>query len=120
MALTIRDSWCTATTGADHHATMSVQGEYLCDMHAARKLASTLISIAEFDPSDEAVLKPAAELLYKFAARARLEALRAAIRAESISYGELAELQALAPYIEGGDTELAEWAARPEDEFRER
>lgn len=52
--------------------------------------------------------------------RARLEALRAALRSESISYGELAELQVLAPYIEGGDTELAEWAGIPEDEFRER
>lgn len=52
--------------------------------------------------------------------RARLEALRAAIRAEDISYGELAGLQALASYIESGDTELAEWAGIPEHGFRER
>lgn len=57
---------------------------------------------------------------YSLTTAGRLEALRAAIRAESISYGELAELQALAPYIEGGDTELAEWAGIPEGEFRER
>ena len=52
--------------------------------------------------------------------RERLEALRATLRSQDISYGELAELQALAPYIEGGDTELAEAAGIPEDEFRER
>lgn len=44
----------------------------------------------------------------------RLEELRAALRAENISYGELAELQALAPYIEPGDTELLEPAGVPE------
>jgi hypothetical protein len=38
----------------------------------------------------------------------RLEYLRAQIRAEQISYAEIAELQSLA--IEPGDTELAEWA----------
>ena len=48
----------------------------------------------------------------------RLEALRAAIRAESISYGEIAELQSLAPWIGPGDVELAEWAAIPEAVFR--
>ena len=53
-------------------------------------------------------------------ARERLEYLRGEIRAERISYKELAELQFLAPYIEGGDTELAQWAGIPEDEFRER
>lgn len=46
--------------------------------------------------------------------RERLEALRAALRTEDISYGELAELQALAPYIEPGDTELLEAAGVPE------
>jgi hypothetical protein len=45
---------------------------------------------------------------------ARLEELRAVIRAECISYGEIAELQALAPYIEPGDVELLEWAGVPE------
>lgn len=46
----------------------------------------------------------------------RLEALRVEIRAERISYGELAELQSLAPFIAEGDTELAEWAGIPEGE----
>lgn len=44
----------------------------------------------------------------------RLEYLRGEMRAERISYGELAELQKLARYIESGDTELLEWAGVPE------
>ena len=40
----------------------------------------------------------------------RLEYLRGEIRAESISYGEIAELQSLAKYIESNDVELLEWA----------
>ncbi len=44
----------------------------------------------------------------------RLEYLRGEIRAERISYGELAELQALADHIEPGDAELLEWAGVPE------
>lgn len=46
---------------------------------------------------------------------AALERLRRAIRAERISYGELAELQDLAEHIEPGDVELLEWAGVPED-----
>lgn len=42
--------------------------------------------------------------------RARLEELRTELRAEQISYGELAELQGLAEHIEPGDTELLEAA----------
>jgi hypothetical protein len=44
----------------------------------------------------------------------RLEYLRGEIRAERISWGELAELQALAAHIESSDTELLEWAGVPE------
>lgn len=44
----------------------------------------------------------------------RLEYLRGEIRAERISYGELAELQGLAPHIDPGDVELLEWAGVPE------
>lgn len=51
------------------------------------------------------------------AVRERLEELRAAIRAESISQDEVAELQGLADHIEPGDVELAEWAGIPEQEF---
>lgn len=45
---------------------------------------------------------------------ARLEYLRSQIRAESISWGEVHELQGLADYIDSGDTELLEWAGVPE------
>lgn len=47
-------------------------------------------------------------------AKARLEQLREVLRAENISYGELAELQGLARYIEPGDVELLEAAGVPE------
>jgi hypothetical protein len=46
----------------------------------------------------------------------RLEYLRGELRAQRISWGELAELQSLAPYIEPGDVELAEPAGIPESE----
>jgi hypothetical protein len=46
--------------------------------------------------------------------RARLEDIRDSLRAEDVSYGELAELQALAPYIAPGDVELLEAAGVPE------
>jgi hypothetical protein len=44
----------------------------------------------------------------------RLEELRAELRAERISWGELIELQGLAEYIEPGDVELLEAAGVPE------
>ena len=44
----------------------------------------------------------------------RLEYLRGELRSESISYGELSELQNLAPYIEKDDLELREAAGIPE------
>jgi hypothetical protein len=47
-------------------------------------------------------------------AKVRLECLREALRAECISYGELAELQSLAEHIEPGDVELLEPAGVPE------
>lgn len=50
----------------------------------------------------------------------RLEYLRGEIRAQRISYGEIAELQSLADYIEPGDVELAEWAGIDEAEFAKR
>lgn len=39
---------------------------------------------------------------------------RQEIQAERISYGEIAELQSLAPYIDPSDTLLLEWAGVPE------
>lgn len=47
-------------------------------------------------------------------AKARLEYLRIELRAERISYGELAELASLKEYIEEGDVELLEPAGVPE------
>ena len=44
----------------------------------------------------------------------RLEYLRGEIEAERISYGEIAELQSLAKYIDPGDMLLLEWAGVPE------
>lgn len=49
----------------------------------------------------------------------RLEYLRGEIRAERISYGEIAELQGLAEHIEPGDVELLEWAGVPEHDDKE-
>ena len=47
----------------------------------------------------------------------RLDYLRKEIRAERISYAELVELQALADFIEPGDTELLQWAGAPEEKL---
>lgn len=44
----------------------------------------------------------------------RLEYLRGEIRAERISYSEIAELQGLADQIDPGDVELLQWAGVPE------
>ena len=44
----------------------------------------------------------------------RLEYLRGEIEAERLSYGELAELQDYAEYIDEGDVLLREWAGIPE------
>lgn len=44
----------------------------------------------------------------------RLEYLRGELRAERISYGELAELQSLAEHIDPSDVELLEAAGVPE------
>jgi sensor domain CHASE-containing protein len=48
--------------------------------------------------------------------KARLEYLRGEIEAERISYGEIAELQSLAKYIEPSDVLLLEWAGVQEGE----
>lgn len=44
----------------------------------------------------------------------RLEQLRAQIEAERMSWGEIAELQSLAEFIDPGDVQLLEWAGTPE------
>lgn len=48
--------------------------------------------------------------------KARLEYLRKEIEAERISYGEIAELQSLAEYIDPSDVVLLEWAGVPENQ----
>lgn len=53
-------------------------------------------------------------------AEARLESIRASLRAENVSMGELAELQDLADEIQPGDVELAEPAGIPEEDFHKR
>jgi len=45
----------------------------------------------------------------------RLEELRIELRNECINYGELAELQSLAEYIDKDDVELLQAAGVPED-----
>lgn len=44
----------------------------------------------------------------------RLEYLRQEIRAERISYGEIAELQSLVDHIDSDDVELLQWAGKDE------
>jgi hypothetical protein len=55
-----------------------------------------------FNPPDEEAI------------RERLEYLRSQIEQECISYGEIAELQDLAEYIDDGDVLLLQWAGVPE------
>lgn len=50
--------------------------------------------------------------------KARLELIRAAIHAENISYGEIAELQGLVEHIDPSDAELLEWAGVSEEDYR--
>jgi len=49
-------------------------------------------------------------IIMKTEIKARLEYLRQELRQESISYGELAELQCLSEHIDIGDIELLEAA----------
>ena len=52
--------------------------------------------------------------------KGRLEALRKAIEAENISYGEVAELEGLAPFIDKDDVQLLQWAGVTEEEYERR
>jgi hypothetical protein len=64
------------------------------------------LAAGETDHEDEAKAAVAAWV--------SLENIRASLRAENISYGELIELASLVPYIAPGDTELLEPAGVPE------
>lgn len=48
----------------------------------------------------------------------RLEAIRASIQRESVSYGELAELQDLSAHIDAGDVELLQWVTAEDAEYK--
>lgn len=50
----------------------------------------------------------------------RLEYLRQEIKAERISYGEIAELQSLVAYIDPNDVELLQWAVDEEKDELEK
>ena len=50
----------------------------------------------------------------------RLECLRREIKKETISYGEIAELEALVSYIDNNDVELLQWAGVKENIVRSR
>jgi hypothetical protein len=49
----------------------------------------------------------------------RLEYLRSQIKAERISYGEIAELQDMVEHIHPSDVVLLEWAGVPESDARD-
>lgn len=55
-------------------------------------------------------LEVRAKSMKEYNAKTRLEYLREQIEKEGISYGEIAELQSLAKYIEAGDVVLLEWS----------
>ncbi len=59
-------------------------------------------------------LQKGVEALNRGRAKKRLEYLRAELRAERISYGEIAELQGLVKFIDPSDVELLEAAGVPE------
>ena len=50
----------------------------------------------------------------------RLEYLRGEIKAERISYGEIAELQSLVDHIDKDDVLLLEWAGVPENPCKDK
>ena len=50
--------------------------------------------------------------------KARLEYLRQEIRAERISYGEIAELQGLIKHIDNNDMELLQWAETEQERVK--
>lgn len=77
-------------------------------LESARASLSTVIS----DVADP----PPADARSEEETKARLEYLREQIRDESISMGEIVELQGMADAIDPSDVELLEWAGVPEHE----
>jgi hypothetical protein len=71
----------------------------------------------EFDLGEWETINTACDVINKYIeteSAKRLEELRVEIENERISYGEIAELQGLAKYIDSGDILLLEWAGVPE------
>jgi len=82
-----------------------------------KRAAYKLVYGKEFDDPDRKQAPLPLDIAYATALHQiekRLEYLRGEIIAERISYGEIAELQGLADYIEPGDNLLLEWAGVPE------
>jgi len=82
-----------------------------------KRAAYKLVYGKEFDDLDRKQAPLPLDIAYEVALHQiekRLEYLRVEIEAERISYGEIAELQGLADYIEPGDNLLLEWAGVPE------
>lgn len=71
---------------------------------SAREIVEALLGYTTAADGEETKPRP----------KARLEELRAVLRSESMSYGELVELQGLAAFIAEGDVELLEAAGVPE------
>lgn len=68
----------------------------------------------EAPDTDESFLLLLRRIIKEKKAEKRLEQLRTELRAERISYEEIAELQSLAEYIDEDDVELLEAAGVPE------
>jgi hypothetical protein len=68
----------------------------------------------DFYPAQEFEIGPDVCRWCDVVIRDRLDYLREEIRAERISYEEIAELQTLSEYIKDDDVELLEWAGVPE------
>lgn len=74
-----------------------------------------LEAIEKYEQGEGYLLEqPTADVYVDDTTLERLEYLRSQIRAECISYDEIAELQGLVEFIEEGDAELLEWAGVPE------
>lgn len=80
---------------------------------ARKRNCAVVAHVFTFDDS-ELIWTPNGDTTWPPNVNERLEYLRGEIRAERISYSELAELQGLAEHIDSGDVELLEWAGVPE------
>lgn len=99
-----KDEWEHVDSCGGYYGSNGANGDYL------KSCAREALLDAQIDDHG-GVFGPLPEAA---AAKQRLEVLRAVLRAQNISWGELFELQGLAGYIEAGDTELLEAAGVPE------